>query len=79
MNEELKNSIWQKLPKWAKVVVIILSLLIAGVSGISIVSSCGVPRTAVTITDGGTSHVESNTTSSTTTSITIKNEKYERE
>lgn len=75
MNEELKKTIWQKLPKWAKVVVIILLLLVAGVSGISVVSSCGTPRTAVTINDGGTSHVESNTTSSTTTSITIKSEK----
>ena len=65
--EKIKN-----LPPGARIASLVVLVLAAC---IYLFTSCGTPRTAVTINDGGTSHVESNTTSSTTTTITIKSDK----
>ena len=74
MNESSKT-FWQKvkdLPVGARIASVVVLALAAC---IYFFTSCGVPRTAVTITDGGTSQVESNTTNTTTTTITIKSDK----
>lgn len=75
MNINETKSFWEKikdLPLGARIASLVVLALAAC---IYLFTSCGVPRTAVTINDGGTSHVESNTTSSTTTTITIKSDK----
>ena len=66
----------KKIPVWARAVVL---ALIAGLVLLASLASCGVPRTSVTVSQGGTSQIEQNTTSSTTTTITVTNDKTNRE
>lgn len=66
----------RKFPVWARAVVL---LLIAALCFLLSLSSCGVPRTSVTVSQGGTSQIEQNTTSSTTTTVTVTSDKTNRE
>lgn len=69
-NQINKNKLsWLKsLPTWAKFVVIIV---VAAVCTVFAFTSCGTPRISVVTNENGTSRVEANTSSSTTTTVTI--------